>query len=319
MEIFKIINDFILPPAKSTLAAEYDVLFWFVHLAAFLLTFGIFATLIYYLFKYRRKTEDDVTPVITHDNKLEVTWSIIPLIMALITFGWGFQAFVAQTTPPDDSYEISVTAQMWSWQFQYENGARSAGELHVPAGRPVKLIMDSRDVIHSFFVPDYRIKQDVLPNRYTEVWFNAPEAGESRIFCTEYCGTGHSTMLGRVIVHEPEDFEDWLAENAGGSSKPADLPPAEWGKQIIDSQGCLACHTADGTPSVGPTWQGLFGHEVQLADGSTVAADENYIRESILEPNAKVVQGFDPVMPTYQGALNNEQVDAIIEYIKTLK
>lgn len=318
MEIFRIINDFILPPAKSSLAAEYDLLFWFVHFASFLLTIGVFGALIYFLVKFRRKSENDVTPVITHDNKLEVTWSVVPLIMALITFGWGFQLFVNQQTVPDDAYEIKATAQMWSWQFQYENGARSPGELHVPAGRPVKLIMSSQDVIHSFFVPAFRIKQDVLPNRYTEVWFNAEEPGESIIFCTEYCGTGHSDMLGKVVVHEPEDFRDWLAENSTGGSKPADLPPAEWGKQLTQEFACTTCHTTDGGQSVGPTWQGLYGSDRPLEDGSTVTADENYIRESILEPNTKVVQGFAPVMNTYQGQLNDEQIDAIIEYIKTL-
>ncbi len=320
MEIFRIINDFILPPAKSTVAADHDFLFWFVHLASFLLTFGIIVSLIYFLIKYRRKSEDDVTPVITHNNKLEVTWSVIPLIMALITFGWGFQTFLKQTTPPDDAYEISLTAQMWMWQFQYENGARSAGELHVPANRPIKLVMSSRDVIHSFFVPDFRIKQDIVPNRYTIAWFNAIEPGESIIFCTEYCGAGHSDMLGKVIVHEPEEFEEWLAANAGGGGeKPSDLPPAEWGAQLAQENACMTCHSADGSQTVGPTWQGLFESNVTLTDGSTVTADENYLRESILEPNAKTVAGFPPVMPTYQGQLNDEQIDAIIEYIKTLK
>ncbi|MEL7832406.1 cytochrome c oxidase subunit II [Fodinibius sp. Rm-B-1B1-1] len=313
------LKDFLLPPAKSTLAEQTDTLFWFVHGSSLILTIGLIGVLIYFVYKYRRKSEDEVTPLITHNSALEVTWSVIPLILVLIVFGWGYQVFVNQTVVPDDAYEVNVTAQKWIWQFQYENGARSTGELHVPADRPIKLIMQSNDVIHSFFVPDYRLKQDVVPGQYTEMWFNAPEPGESIIFCTEYCGDGHSDMLGNVIVHEEEEFESWLAENSGGGSKPDDLAPEKWGEQLTQEYACQTCHSTDGSDMTGPTWQGLFGHEVPLEDGSTVTADENYIRESILEPNAKVVEGYPAVMNTYQGQLNDEQINAIIEYIKTLK
>lgn len=313
------LNDFFLPPAKSTLAGEVDALFWFVHLSSLVLTIGILVAIAYFIMKYRRKSENDVTPVITHNNKLEVTWSVIPLIITLVLFGWGFQTYVSLTTPPDDAYEVNVTAQKWLWNFSYENGARSTGELHVPAGRPVKLIMSSQDVIHSFFVPDYRIKQDVVPGRYTEVWFRVPEPGESIIFCTEYCGTGHSDMSGKVVVHEQEEFETWLASNAGGASKPSDLAPAEWGEQLSQQNACATCHSADGSEMTGPTWQGIFGAQHTMADGSTVEVDENYIRESILDPSAKVREGYqEGLMPTYQGQLNDEQISAIIEYIKTL-
>lgn len=314
------LRDFFLPPAKSTLAHEVDALFWFVHLSSLVLTIGILIAIAYFIIKYRRKSENDVTPVITHNNKLEVTWSVIPLIITLVLFGWGFQTYVSLTTPPDDAYEVNVTAQKWLWNFTYENGARSTGELHVPAGRPIKLIMSSQDVIHSFFVPDYRIKQDVVPGRYTEVWFRVPKAGESIIFCTEYCGTGHSDMSGKVVVHEQEQFDTWLADNAGGGGgKPSDLAPAEWGKQLAQEQACATCHSVDGSQMTGPTWQGLFEETQQMSDGSTVTADENYIRESILNPSAKIVDGYQPVMPSYQGQLNDEQISAIIEYIKTLK
>lgn len=313
------LNDLLLPPAKSTLAEQTDTLFWFVHLSSLALTIGLIAVIIYFVYKYRRQSEDEVTPLITHNNALEVTWSVIPLILVLIVFGWGYQVFMNQQTVPDDAYEINVSAQKWIWQFQYQNGATSTGKLHVPAGRPVKLVMSSKDVIHSFYVPDYRLKQDVVPGRYTEMWFNAPKPGKSIIFCTEYCGTGHSDMMGEVIVHEPKEFENWLAENAGGASKPEDLPPAEWGKQLAQEYACTTCHSTDGSRMVGPTWKGKFGSQEHLSDGSTVTVDENYIRESILEPNAKVVEGFPAVMNTYQGQLNDEQINAIIEYIKTLK
>ncbi|MGM0545975.1 MAG: cytochrome c oxidase subunit II [Bacteroidota bacterium] len=312
------LKDFFLPPAKSTLAEQTDSLFWFVHGSSLILTIGLIAVIIYFVYKYRRKSKDDVTPLITHNNTLEVTWSVIPLILVLIVFGWGYQIFVNQTVVPDDAYEVNVTAQAWSWQFQYENGANSTNELHVPADRPIKLIMDSRDYIHSFFVPDFRLKQDVVPGQYTEMWFNAPEPGESIIYCTEYCGDGHSDMLGEVIVHEEEEFEDWLADNEGGGSQPEDLAPEEWGEQLTQEYACNTCHSTDGSDMTGPTWQGLFGSEQSFEDGSTTEVDENYLRESILEPSAKVVEGYPDVMNTYQGQLNDEQINAIIEYIKTL-
>jgi cytochrome c oxidase subunit 2 len=314
------LNDLLLPPAKSTLAEQTDTLFWFVHLSSLVLTIGLIAVIVYFVYKYRRKSEDEVTPLITHNNKLEVTWSVIPLILVIIVFGWGYKVFLNQQVVPDDAYEVQVTAQKWTWQFTYENGARSNGDLHVPADRPIKLIMNSNDVIHSFFVPDYRLKKDVVPGQYTEMWFNAPEPGESIIYCTEYCGTGHSDMMGNVIVHEEKEFELWLAENSGGGgSKPEDLAPAEWGEQLAQEYACTTCHSTDGSQLTGPTWQGTFGSEEPLADGSTVTVDENYIRESILEPSAKVVEGYPDVMNTYQGQLNDEQINAIIEYIKTLK
>lgn len=313
------LRDFFLPPAKTVMAGEVDALFWFVHISSLVLTIGVMAVLAYFVYKYRRKSENDVTPVITHNNKLEVTWSVIPLIITLIVFGWGFQTYVDLTTPPDDAYEVQVTAQKWFWLFQYENGAQSRNEIHVPADRPVKLVMSSRDVIHSFFVPDYRIKQDVVPGRYTELWFKAEETGESVVFCTEYCGTDHSNMMAKVVVHEQEEFETWLAGNSGGGEMPSDLAPAEWGEQLAQEWACTTCHSTDGSELTGPTWQGKFGSQEPLDDGTSVTVDENYIRESILEPNAKIVEGYAPVMNTYQGQLNDDQIDAIIEYIKTLK
>jgi len=307
-----------LPPAKSTVADSYDLLFEFVHISSLILTIGVLAALIYFIVKYRRKSENEVTPVITHNNKLEITWSVIPLVLVLICFGWGFRIFMDMTSTPQDAYEVQVTAQKWLWRFQYQNGASSTGELHVPAGRPVKLTMSSNDVIHSFFVPDFRIKQDVVPGRYTSTWFNAPETGESVIFCTEYCGTDHSNMSGTVIVHEPAEFEDWLASNAGGASRPSDLTPAEWGEQLVQQNACTTCHSVDGSQLTGPTWQGVFGSQERLTDGTSVTVDENYIRESILEPGVNIVEGYDNVMPPYQGVFSEEQLNAIIEYIKTV-
>lgn len=312
------ISDFFLPPAKSTLASQMDAVFWFVHITSLIFTIGVLVAIGYFIWKYRRRSENEVTPVITHNNALEVTWSVIPLILCLVCFAWGFKAFQEYRTVPDDAYEVNVTGQKWTWQFSYANGASTVGELHVPADRPVKLVMTSRDVIHSFYVPDYRIKQDVVPNRYTELWFEVKEPGESVVFCTEYCGTDHSNMMARVIVHSPEEFENWLASNSGGASKPNDLTQAEWGEQISQQYACMTCHVPDGSGQA-PSWNGLFGSTETLSDGSTVEVDENYIRESILEPNAKVVEGYtEGLMNTYQGTLSEEQITAIIEYMKTL-
>lgn len=313
------LNDFFLPPAKTAVAEQYDTLFWFVHISSLVLTIGIVVAIIYFIIKYRRKSENDVTPVITHNNKLEVTWSVLPLILSLVVFGWGLQTYMDMSIPPDDAYEVKVTGQKWLWRFQYKSGASTTNELHVPAGRPVKLIMNSQDVIHSFYVPDFRIKQDVVPGRYTEVWFEAREPGESIVFCTEYCGTDHSNMMAQVIVHEPDEFEQWIDDNSGSATKPEDLAPAEWGEQLVQQNACASCHSADGSELTGPSWQGKFGSQEQLTDGSSVTVDETYIRESIVEPNAKVVEGYGQVMPSYQGQLNDEQINAIIEYIKTLK
>lgn len=314
------LRNFFLPPAKSTMAQEVDALFWFVHISSLVLTIAVLIAIVYFVIKYRRKSENDVTPVITHNNKLEVTWSVIPLILVLLIFGWGFQAFMNLTNPPDDAYEIQVTGQQWFWLVKYDNGAQSRNEVHVPAGRPVKLIMSSNDVIHSFYVPDYRIKQDVVPNRYTQVWFQVDEPGESIVFCTEYCGTDHSNMNAKVVVHEQDDFEKWLADNSTPEGQPDDLTPAEWGEQLTTEYGCQTCHSVDGsTAPQGPTWLGLFGSTRQFEDGSSTEADENYLRESILEPGAKVVEDYNNVMSSYQGQLNDEQISAIIEYIKTLE
>lgn len=308
------INRFILPPVNSTVASDVDALFTFINVTSVILLLGITAAIIYFAVKYKRKSEDDVTPVIKHNTMLEVTWTVIPLILILIVFFWGFRGYVEMRNAPDNSYVVYVTANSFFWQFTHPNGVMTTGELHVPNGRPVKLMMQSRDVIHSFFVPDFRIKQDVLPGRYTTAWFQTKNAGESVVFCTEYCGTGHSDMMAKVIAMEPADFDVWLQDAKAESEK--ELPLAELGRQLYQQQGCLGCHSVDGSAMIGPTFAGLFGSERTLTNGTTVVADEDYIRESIYQPNAKVVQGFNPVMISYQGILNDQQVNALIEFIK---
>ncbi|MEX0686644.1 MAG: cytochrome c oxidase subunit II [Balneolales bacterium] len=313
METF---SEIFMPQRRSTFAADVDTLFHFIHIAGFILLAGITIAIIYFCIKYRRKSDDEVTPIITHNSNLEITWSVIPLILILIVFSWGFRGYLTLYTPPSDAYEITVTANMWAWQFSYPTGGVSPNQLYVPANRPVKLVMRSDDVIHSFFVPDYRVKMDVVPNRYTTLWFEANEPGTSVIYCTEYCGAGHSAMLGEVIALDEAEWEEWLES---GLEVDEDMPLAELGKETYTQQGCNACHSLDGGPSVGPTFQGLFNSDRSLTDGTTVTVDEDYIRESILEPQAKLVEGYPPVMPSYAGRVNERQIEGLIEYIKELQ
>ncbi len=313
------LNDFLLPPAKSTHADAVDKLFGFVNFVSVILIVGITIAVLYFVYKYYRKSENEVTPIIRQNVPLEVAWTIIPLFLVFIVFGWGFKGYMELTQVPEDAYEIHVTAQRWLWKFEYPNGATTTNELHVPANRPVKLLMQSKsgDVIHSFYVPDYRIKKDVLPNQYTQVWFNVKEPGESDLFCAEYCGTGHSDMTGTVIAHSEDEYEEWLADAGSGSMK--DLPPVERGEKLFTQNACQTCHSLDGSRKTGPTVKGLFGSEEEMESGQTITVDENYLRESILNPNAKIVAGYAAVMPSFKGQLSDDQIDAIIEYIKAQK
>ncbi|MEX1123282.1 MAG: cytochrome c oxidase subunit II [Balneolales bacterium] len=313
METF---SEIFMPRRGSTGAADVDALFHFIHITGFILLAGITIAIIYFCIKYRRRSDDEVTPIITHNANLEITWSVIPLILILIVFSWGFRGYLTLFTPPSDAYEINVTASSWLWEFTYPDGGTSANELYVPANRPVKLIMRSNDVVHSFAVPDYRVKMDVIPNRYTTLWFEANEADTSQVYCTEYCGFGHSNMLAQVIALEEEDWEEWLET---GLEVDMDMPLAELGEETYTSAGCNACHSTDGSPLVGPTFQGLFGSERPLQDGTTTTADEDYIRESVLDPMAAVVQGFAPSMPSYAGRLSEREIEGLIEYIKELE
>lgn len=307
--------EFMLPEAKSPTADSTDALFHFINEVSLVLLIGITIALIYFAIKYRRRSEDDETPVITHNNTLEITWSVVPLLICFVIFGWGYTGWLNLKSVPDNAYEIQVNGFKWGWNVKYDNGAQTLNEIHVPEGRPVKIVLQSSDVLHSFFVPDYRVKHDVVPGRYTYVWFEAEEAGESIVFCTEYCGTGHSDMLAKVIVHTEEDFQTWLEKNGGGVSG----TPVEQGEQLVQLQGCTTCHSDDGSRLIGPSFKGLWGSEETLTDGSTVTVDENYLRESILNPGAKIVESYDNVMTPYEGRISDEEITNIIEYLKTLK
>ncbi len=315
-----------MPAQESTLAPIVDAPFHFVVIISAILTIGVVITMILFMFKYGRRTPDQVSEPVYGSPLVEATWIIIPTILVMAIFTWGFKAFMAVTQSPKNAYEIHVTARKWAWDFEYPNGFISTNELYVPSNRPVKMIMTSKDVLHSFYVPTFRIKHDVIPNRYSTVWFNAtvetglPPEGEDnptgyvQIFCAEYCGTGHSGMHAHMWVLAQDDYDKWLATAASAGE---DLPLPDLGQKTFNGKACSGCHSTDGTAGVGPTLKGVFGSSVKLADGSTVTVDENYIRESIAVPAAKVVEGFQPIMPPIP--LTDREIDGLIEFIKTLK
>lgn len=314
------LTHFFLPSAESTYARDVDMLFHFINIVSLILVVGITIAIIYFAIKYRRKSQEDTTPLITHNTTLEVTWTVIPLILILIVFGWGFKDYVEMRTPPANAYEVYVTSYSFGWDFEYKNGVRSANTLYVPVNTPVKLIMRSRenDVIHSFFVPQFRLKQDVMPNRYTYAWFEAKRPGDYVFFCTEYCGAGHSTMNGYVSVLIEEDFDAWMEEELGRDLDA--MPLAELGRSVFQSQGCMGCHSTDGSRLVGPTMQGLYMAEREFTDGTSRIADEEYLREAILYPGRQINVGYPPNMPAiYEQALSERELAGLIEYIKELQ
>jgi cytochrome c oxidase subunit 2 len=309
-----------IPEVASNLASKVDGVLLLITIMSLVFFILITVVLVYFAIKYRRKREDEETPYITGSEPLEIIWTVIPSILLIVLFVYGYVVFKDMRTPPKDAVEINVQGKQWLWTFDYYNGKKTINELYVQYNRPVRLVMEAQDVLHSFFVPGFRVKQDLVPGRYTQLWFTPTKIGTFDIFCAEYCGTGHSAMLGKVVVLSPEAYEIWekgvkVDEGAGVAS----LPPAELGAKIYKEKGCNACHSLDGSKIVGPSFKGIFGHSVELQDGSTVDVDENYIRQSILEPQAQIVKGFAPVMPSYKGILSDEDVTALVAYIKTLK
>jgi cytochrome c oxidase subunit 2 len=298
------------PQRASTIAGEVDALYVFLVLLSAFMTAAIFTMILIFAIRYRRRAGVQAEQI-EGSRKLEITWSVVPLAVFMVIFFWSAVIFFKQRTPPQDSGTVYVVAKQWMWKLQHEEGQREINQLHVPVGKDVKLIMTSQDVIHSFFVPAFRIKQDVLPGRYTTTWFHATKAGTYHLFCAEYCGTQHSGMIGQVVVMEPAAYQAWLSGNGGMQSL------AQTGEAMFQQLGCSTCHRFD-VQGRGPNLVGLFGKQVMLDDGRTVVADENYIRESILVPGAKVASGFKPVMPVFQGLVTEEQLNALIAYIKSL-
>jgi cytochrome c oxidase subunit 2 len=308
----------LLPPAGSTIAPEVDAIFKFLFYASIFFIVIIYSAIIYFVVRYRRKkgVKPGKTAGPSHSTALELTWMVIPLILVIIVFVWGFKSFMRMSVVPKDAMEIKVTGQKWFWSFDYPEGVTTVNTLVVPINQPVKLLMSSKDVIHSFFVPSFRVKRDVLPNRYTIAWFEATQLGETDLFCAEYCGSKHSEMIGKVKVVSDREYKDWLeTQSTAGEG----LTPRDFGARLYVGKGCSSCHSMDGTPGNGPSFLGVYNHQATMKDGSTILVDENYLRESILEPATKIVAGYQPIMPTYQMILKDREVDALITYIKSLE
>jgi cytochrome c oxidase subunit 2 len=304
------LNNFPLwPEQASTMAGHVDALYIFLLIVTGLMTLLIFTCLIFFAARFRHRPGVPAEQI-EGSTPLEITWSAIPFVIFMVIFAWGASVYFKERTPPSDATEVYVVAKQWMWKLEHAEGQREINELHVPVGRDVKLIMTSQDVIHSFYIPAFRMKQDVLPGRYTVEWFRATKPGVYHLFCAEYCGTQHSGMVGSIVVLEPSQYEAWMN---GGSTGPLSAT----GEKIFAELGCSTCHRTD-TQGRGPNLQGVFGKPVQLEDGRTVTADENYVRECILDPGARRVKGFQPIMPTFQGLVSEEQVNALVAYIKSI-
>ena len=301
----------LFPPQASTLAGRVDALYFFLVALSAFFSILIAALVVVFAVRFRRRHEAEMPRPIHGSIKLQLIWTIIPLFIVLGTFVWSADVFVSSRRVPPGAMEVNVVGKRWMWKTQHMTGQREINELHVPVGVPVKLNLASEDVIHSFFVPAFRMKQDAVPGRYTTAWFQATDTGTYHLFCAEYCGTKHSQMIGSIVVMEPAAFQTWLAGGAAGS-------PAEEGAKLFQSLACITCHRAD-SQGRGPRLEGLFGRTVRLADGQTIVADADYVRESILTPTAKVVEGYQPIMPTFQGLVSEEGVMQLIAYIQSLQ
>ena len=301
----------LFPVAASKEASQIDALYWFITIVAFIMTVVIFVGVIWFAYKYRRRV--NVHPVqIEGSNKLELTWSIAPFLIMLVMFAWGAHLYFLAQEPPKDAMEVFVTGKQWMWKIQYPNGATEINQLHVPIGQPVKLTMASEDVIHSFSIPVFRVRHDVMPGHYSTIWFTPTKAGHYHLFCTEYCGLSHADMIGWVDVLDQREYANWASGGGSGGSL------ASQGEKLFAQNGCSTCHLMDQQGRC-PVLKGLYNKPVQLADGRTVIADDAYIRESILDPNAKIASGFEPnIMPNFKGQISEEQVIQLIAYIKSL-
>jgi cytochrome c oxidase subunit 2 len=302
----------LFPESASTLATRVDALFFYLLAIATFFSLLIAGLIVYYAVKFKRRSPEEVGTHIHGGMALELTWTFIPFVIVMTIFVWGASVYFAMARPPDETLNIYVVGKQWMWKFQHLDGLREINELHVPVGRPVKLIMTSEDVIHDVFVPAFRVKADVIPGRYTNIWFNPTKPGRYHLFCAEYCGTRHSGMVGEVVVMDPTEFQTWLSGGGPGGSL------AEGGAKLFASLACNTCHRPD-AQGRGPVLEGLFGKTVTLQSGETMTVDEAYVRESILNPSAKITAGFQPIMPTFQGLVTEEQLLELIEYVKSLR
>ena len=300
----------LFPEQASNLAPEVDNLYFFVLAVTGFFALLVVVLVVFFAIKYRDETGEKVGAPITGSIPLELGWSIVPFFISMAIFAWATVVFFHLVRAPDQTLEVYSTGKRWMWRFQHVDGQSEINELHVPLGRPVKITFTSEDVLHALYVPAFRVKADAIPGRYSSVWFTATKAGEYHLFCAEYCGTKHSGMIGKVVVMEPYAYQAWLS-GVGGQTISAR------GEQLFQQLGCVTCHLNDGTGR-GPGLAGLFGSQVTLANGSTLTVDDSYLRESILRPQVKLVAGYQPLMPTFQGQVSEEGVRSLIEYIKSL-
>jgi cytochrome c oxidase subunit 2 len=301
----------LLPEKASTIAESVDTLYWLLVAISAFFAVLIFALIFFFAIRYRRRRPDEIPRPILGSLRLELFWSVTPGLIAIAVFVYGTVVYFRNAAPPPDAMEMYVVGKQWMWKIQHPEGHREINELHVPVGRAVKLTMTTEDVIHSFYIPAFRVKMDVVPGRYTTMWFQPTKPGKYHLFCAEYCGTQHSGMKGWVYVMEPVDYENWLSGKATTESM------AAAGERLFQKLGCQSCHRAD-APGRGPVLAGLFGSTVVLATGEKVVADETYLRESILRPQAKIVAGYRTQMPTFEGQVTEEQLLQLIAYIKSL-
>lgn len=305
-----------MPVQGTAIAKQVDNLYAFLIVVSFISCAILIGGMIYFAVKYKRKTANDKTAYITHDTRLEVLWSVVPLIIFLIVFAWGWVVYHEMRTMPKNALEIQITGKQWAWTAEYKNGVK-ATEVVVPVNKDVKLILGSEDVIHSFYVPSFRIKEDAVPGRYTTLWFNAEKLGEFHVFCTEYCGTSHSGMITKLKVVSQEDFDKWLISE----SEIGLLPMAQRGAKYFQTRACASCHNVDNAAKkIGPSLYQRWGKESLQDDGSKILFDENYVRESVMLPQAHIAAGFPKPspMPSFQGQLSEAELSALIEYIKGL-
>jgi cytochrome c oxidase subunit 2 len=301
----------IMPEQASNFAWEVDLFYYFLIALTLVFSVAIAVAALIFMVKYRRRSDGEVPEEIHGAMKLEIAWTVIPFLIAMFIFAWGAKIYYQMYTDPEESLEIFVTGKQWMWRAQHPDGQREINELHLPLNRRVKLTMTSEDVIHSYFIPAFRTKTDVVPGRYTTTWFTPTKTGVFHLFCAEYCGTQHSGMIGKITVLDSADYQAWL------KGVPRGVPPAEAGLKFFTSLACNNCHF-DRDGGRGPALANLFGTDVRLSDGSTVRMDEAYIRESILKPSSKVVAGYTNDMPTFQGLVTEEQIAMIIAYIKSI-
>jgi cytochrome c oxidase subunit II len=305
----------LFPEQASSVAGQVDLLLLFLVVVSLFFVALIAGLILVFMIRFRRRPGGNHVPDAHGSLALEGLWTAIPFAITMVMFFWGASLYATLRRAPDDALPIHVVGKQWMWKLQHMAGRREINELHVPVGRPVELTMTSEDVIHSFYVPAFRVKQDVVPGRYSTVWFEATKPGTYHLFCAEYCGTLHSGMIGRIVALEPAAFEQWLA---GAQLGEADVPVAVAGENVFRAQGCGTCHRADGSGQ-GPSLDGVFGKRIALASGETILADEGYLRESILHPQARIVAGYQAVMPTYQGLVSEEDVMRLVAYVKSLR